>query len=313
MLLAMMSCGSHGKLWQRGDNCTMANYLIGDIQGCDDAFVRLLQALHFSASRDTLYVLGDLVNRGPASSAVLRRLMAMGTSARCVLGNHDLHLLAVAHGIRPQRADDTLAELLAAPDAPALVQWLRAQPMARFEHRCLMVHAGVLPNWSVNKTLRLAAEVETELHGPDFKAFLRDMYGSQPDRWRKTLMGADRTRVIVNALTRMRFCSTDGVMEFKTKEGADAAPAGYLPWFDVPGRKTAEVSVAFGHWSTLGLLQRPRLLGLDTGCVWGGHLSAAPLYLDGSFGTVVQVPQALPALAAMGASRSTPASFKRCS
>ncbi len=273
----------------------MANYLIGDIQGCDDALARLLQAIAFSSSRDTLYVLGDLVNRGPASAAVLRRLMALGDAARCVLGNHDLHLLAVAHDIRAQRADDTLGELLQAPDAAALLQWLRAQPLARFEHHCLMVHAGVLPDWTVEQTLRLAAEVERELRAPDCHAFLRDMYGSQPDRWDESLAGADRTRVIVNALTRMRFCNADSVMEFKTKEGAHAAPPGFLPWFDIPGRKTAEASVAFGHWSTLGLLQRPRLLGLDTGCVWGGHLSAVPLHADGGFGAVVQVPCAAPA------------------
>jgi bis(5'-nucleosyl)-tetraphosphatase (symmetrical) len=267
----------------------MANYLIGDIQGCDQALARLLSHIGFSASRDTLYVLGDLVNRGPHSSAVLRRLMRLEGAARCVLGNHDLHLLAVAYGVRAQRKDDTLAELLQSSDSAALVQWLRHQPLALFEHHCLMVHAGVLPDWSVNKTLRLAAEVEVALRASDFRDFLRDMYGSQPTRWHKTLMGADRTRVIVNALTRMRFCSLNGEMEFSAKEGAQAAPAGFMPWFDVPTRKTAQVSVAFGHWSTLGLVQREKLLSLDTGCVWGGCLSAVPLDAQGRFGKVLQV------------------------
>lgn len=272
----------------------MAYYLIGDVQGCNDALGRLLSLLDYSASRDTLYLLGDLVNRGPDSGGVLRRLMALDGAARCVLGNHDLHLLAVAQGVRPTRADDTLDEVLGAPDSAALVTWLRQQPLALFEHDCLMVHAGVLPQWSVNRTLRLAAEVETELRGPDCREFLRDMYGSQPTRWSKDLLGADRTRVIVNALTRMRFCSAEGEMEFRVKEGATAAPVGYMPWFDVPGRKTAQVSVAFGHWSTLGLVQRERLLGLDTGCVWGGCLSAVELHADGRFGQPVQLkcPQA---------------------
>jgi bis(5'-nucleosyl)-tetraphosphatase (symmetrical) len=272
----------------------MANYLIGDVQGCDAPLGRLLEKLDFSASRDTLYLLGDLVNRGPASAAVLRRLMRLNGAARCLLGNHDLHLLAVAHGARKARTDDTLDDVLMAPDRQHLLHWLRQQPLALFEHDCLMVHAGVLPSWTTQQTLALAAEVADALQGPLFEDFLQHMYGSEPAQWSDSLQGADRTRVIVNALTRMRFCSPDGRMNFSAKEGASAAPAGQLPWFDVPTRRTANVLVAFGHWSTRGLIQRDKLLGLDTGCVWGGCLSALQLEPGGQCRTLFQVkcPQA---------------------
>ena len=268
----------------------MTSYLVGDIQGCDQPLERLLAHLDFSPSRDRLCVLGDLVNRGPDSLPVLRRLHAMGNAVACVLGNHDLHLLAVYHGIRPQRPDDSLHAILAAPDAPLLMDWLRQQPLARLEQGCLMVHAGVLPQWSAQQTLALAAEVQAALRGPQLLPFLRDMYGSRPTRWQPSLQGADRLRVIVNALTRMRYCSADGEMEFASKDGPGQAPPGFMPWFDVPQRQSANTPVAFGHWSTLGLLRRPNLAGLDTGCVWGGCLSALPLQADGSFGAVVQVP-----------------------
>ena len=272
----------------------MANYLIGDIQGCDAPLARLLQDIDFSPSRDRLYLLGDLVNRGPDSAAVLRRLMALGDAVRCVLGNHDLHLLAVAHGVRKQRADDTLDGVLRARDCAAMVDWLRRQPMALFDRQWLMVHAGVLPGWSVAQTLELAGEVEAALRGADFVDFLLHMYGSQPAQWSDDLQGAARLRVIVNALTRMRYCSAQGVMEFSSKEGKGGAPEGYLPWFEVPQRATASVNVAFGHWSTLGLLQRDGLLALDTGCVWGGCLSAVRLGADDRCAELIQVkcPQA---------------------
>ncbi|MEI8327182.1 MAG: symmetrical bis(5'-nucleosyl)-tetraphosphatase [Betaproteobacteria bacterium] len=268
----------------------MANYLFGDVQGCDASLARLLGQIDFSPSRDIIYVLGDLVNRGPQSAAVLRRLMRLGDAARCVLGNHDLHLLAVAYDARKARADDTLDDVLGAPDRSQLLQWLRQQRLALFEHGCLMVHAGVLPDWTVQRTLALAGEVEAALRGPGFQDFLLHMYGSRPAQWDDALQGADRTRVIVNALTRMRFCSPQGVMEFSAKEGAAAAPAPYLPWFDVPHRQTANVMLAFGHWSALGLIRRDKLLGLDTGCVWGGSLSAVELGTDGQCGTLFQVP-----------------------
>ncbi len=255
----------------------MAVYCVGDVQGCDAPLGRLLAEIDFSPSRDTLFVLGDLVNRGPASAQVLRRLMALGPAARCVLGNHDLHLLAVAAGAGRLKPLDTLDELLQAPDREAMLEWLRQQPLAIWQHDVLMVHAGVLPSWTVEYTLALAAEVEAVLRGPDLSDFLHHMYGNTPAAWRDDLTGTDRLRVVVNALTRLRFCSAEGVMEFASKEGADSAPAGHMPWFDVPGRQTAHVTVAFGHWSTLGKLQRQDVWALDTGCVWGGCLSALRL------------------------------------
>ncbi|WP_416546237.1 symmetrical bis(5'-nucleosyl)-tetraphosphatase [Limnohabitans sp. DCL3] len=259
----------------------MAVYWIGDVQGCDGPLERLLAQVDFSASRDTLVVLGDLVNRGPASAQVLRRLMAMDNAVQCVLGNHDLHLLAVAAGAGRLKPGDTLNGILQAPDRPALLDWLRHQRMAIWGHGVLAVHAGVLPSWSVAQTLSLAAEVESVLRGPDVSDFWHQMYGNAPATWCDTLSGVDRLRVVVNALTRLRFCSADGVMEFANKEGADAAPAGFMPWFEVPGRMTADVTVAFGHWSTLGQLIRPNVWALDTGCVWGGCLSAMRLEADG--------------------------------
>ncbi|MDP3520501.1 MAG: symmetrical bis(5'-nucleosyl)-tetraphosphatase [Hydrogenophaga sp.] len=255
----------------------MALYMIGDVQGCDDALGRLLAHIGFSPSRDTLYLLGDLVNRGPQSLAVLRRVMALDGAARCVLGNHDLHLLALTQAVRKPHKSDTLQAVLDAPDRSQLIDWLRAQPLALAAHGWLMVHAGVLPQWTVQQTLALAGEVQAVLSGPHWADFLHQMYGNRPDHWRDDLRGAERLRVVVNAFTRLRFCSVEGVMDFDTKDSADAAPPGFLPWFEVPGRRSAGTPVAFGHWSTLGLLQRPDALGLDTGCVWGGCLSAARL------------------------------------
>ncbi len=260
----------------------MAVYCVGDVQGCDAPLGRLLAEIDFSPSRDTLFVLGDLVNRGPASAQVLRRLMALGSAAQCVLGNHDLHLLAVAAGAGRLKPLDTLDDLLQAPDRQAMLDWLRQQPLAIWQHDVLMVHAGVLPSWTVEYTLALAAEVEAVLRGPDLSDFLHHMYGNTPAAWRDDLTGNDRLRVVVNALTRLRFCSAEGVMEFASKEGADSAPAGHMPWFDVPGRQTAHVLVAFGHWSTLGKLQRQDVWALDTGCVWGGCLSALRLSNTGT-------------------------------
>ncbi len=271
----------------------MALYLIGDVQGCDAALQRLLDQIAFSPSRDTLYLLGDLVNRGPDSARVLRRLLGYGDAARCLLGNHDLHLLAIAHGVRPPHRRDTLDGILQAADRPVLLDWLRRQRLAlHLDHagqEILLVHAGVLPSWSATKTIALAGELETVLRGPDLNDFLRRMYGNEPARWDESLQGDARLRVIVNALTRLRFCTVQGEMEFASKEGAAGAPPGYLPWFEVPGRQTAKVTVAFGHWSTLGWLDRPDVLALDTGCVWGGALSAVRLAGAGRH-ELIQVP-----------------------
>jgi bis(5'-nucleosyl)-tetraphosphatase (symmetrical) len=263
------------------------NYLIGDVQGCCNALDRLLAQLDFSPSRDRLWVLGDLVNRGPASLATLRRLQGLGAAASCLLGNHDLHLLAVAHGARAAHRGDTLQPILQAPDREALLSWLCQQRLALHDQGWLMVHAGVVPQWDLADTLAAAAEVEDVLRGPALPDFLHSMYGNEPARWDPDLAGTARLRLTVNVLTRLRFCSASGEMDFKTKDGAGAAPEGFMPWFDVPGRRTADVPMAFGHWSTLGLLNRPQLLGLDTGCVWGGRLTAARI--DGGHREIVQV------------------------
>lgn len=256
----------------------MALYLIGDVQGCDEALGRLLEKIAFSPSRDRLILLGDLVNRGPRSLAVLQRMMALQGAAEGLLGNHDLHLLAVSQGVRPPGRWDTITDILQAPDRAALLDWLRCRPMALRERGVLMVHAGVLPQWTAEQVLVLAHEVEGALRGPDWTTFVHEMYGDDPDTWRDDLRGAERARVVVNALTRLRFCTAQGRMEFRTKAGdASAAPPGYLPWFDVPGRKTAHDVIAFGHWSTLGPVRRDGVLPLDSGCVWGGALSALRL------------------------------------
>lgn len=260
----------------------MALYLIGDVQGCDDALGRLLDHIAYSPSRDSLVLLGDLVNRGPQSLAVLRRLMALEDSAQCLLGNHDLHLLAVAHGVRKPHRHDTLDEVLQAHDRPRLLDWLRRRPMALAMQGWLMVHAGVLPQWDGAQTLALAAELEESLRGPDAGVFLHNMYGNQPSRWSDDLRGMERLRVIVNALTRLRFCDANGVMEFETKDSAASAPEGYMPWFEVPERRSLGTPIAFGHWSTLGEVAQPGLLALDTGCVWGGCLTAARIGTNGT-------------------------------
>ena len=262
-------------------------HLIGDLQGCCDALDRLLATIGFSPSRDRLVLLGDLVNRGPQSLAVLERLQSFGASATCLLGNHDLHLLAAAHGVRKLHRSDTLDDILASPRREAWLDWVRQQRLAHLESGWLCVHAGVLPAWDTATTLSLAGEVEALLRGPDLPAFLQVMYGNEPSRWRDDLRGADRWRLVINALTRIRFCSDDGELDFKAKEGAGAAPPGFRPWFEIPGRRTAGQPMAFGHWSTLGLIDRPDLLAIDTGCVWGGSLTA--VRVDGGRREVVQV------------------------
>ena len=246
-------------------------WAIGDVQGCLDSLRRLLDELPPSAR---MVFVGDLVNRGPQSLDSLRFVKSLGDRAVALLGNHDLHLLAVAAGIRPQHDDDTLGDVLAAPDRDELIDWLRARPLAHREAGALFVHAGVLPQWTVDKTLLLAGEIEARLQAPDYRAFLATMYGNRPARWDDALAGADRARCVINALTRLRFVDADGTMELKVKEGAGAAPPGFVPWFDHPARATRGTAVVFGHWSTLGLLLRDDVVCLDSGCVWGGALTA---------------------------------------
>ena len=263
------------------------NYLIGDVQGCCDALERLLAKIDFSASRDRLWLLGDLINRGPASLATLRRLQGLGSAATCLLGNHDLNLLAVAHGVRRPHASDTLTEILDAPDRSRWLDWLRHQRLAVHEHGWLMVHAGVAPQWDLPTTLALAGEVEAVLQSNAVGDFLSAMYGDRPARWSDALQGMERLRFIVNTLTRARFVSADGTLDLVTKEGAGAAPAGHFPWFEAPGRRTQGVPIAFGHWASLGLINRPDLLALDTGCVWGRQLTA--VRIEGDTREVIQV------------------------
>lgn len=264
------------------------HYLIGDLQGCCDALARLLDKIDFSPSRDRLYLLGDLVNRGPDSLTTLRRLQSLGDAAQCLLGNHDLHLLATAAGVRAPHKGDTLDAILNAPDREGLLDWLRHQRLAMRAQGWLMVHAGVVPQWDAAQTLSLAEEVHALLRGPELAEFLPQMYGNEPDRWKEELTGVPRLRFIINVLTRIRFCNAKGKLDFKTKEGMGAAPEGFMPWFEVPERRTAGQPMAFGHWSTLGLVQRPDLLALDTGCVWGGQLTAARV-ADGQALEIIQV------------------------
>lgn len=256
----------------------MTTYALGDIQGCQPQLQQLLAMIGRETPDAGLLFAGDLVNRGPASLEALRQVKALGDRAVSVLGNHDLHLLAVACGIRPMKAGDSIQPILDAPDRDALIDWVRHRPMAyAIGKGMLMVHAGVLPQWDMEKTLVLAHEVEAVLRGPDWKDFLAEMYGNSPDKWDDALTGSARLRCIVNGLTRLRFCTADGQMEFASKMGTETAPEGYMPWFEVPDRKTRHDTVVFGHWSTLGLLLRDNLVALDTGCVWGGKLTAVRL------------------------------------
>jgi bis(5'-nucleosyl)-tetraphosphatase (symmetrical) len=261
----------------------MRTYVIGDLQGCAHEAGLLLDRIADDAREEArILFVGDLINRGPQSLEALRRMKTLseGSGGRidALLGNHDLHLLAVAAGVRKASRSDTLDEILAAPERDELLAWLRRRPMAMFVDAHLLVHAGVPPQWSAAQTMALAAEVETVLRGDGWAEFLRRMYGNLPDRWDDGLQGIDRLRCIVNALTRMRLCWPDGRMDFEHKE-SDKGPEGsdLQPWFDLPGRKTADVTVVFGHWSALGLVLRPNLVGLDSGCVWGGKLTAVCL------------------------------------
>ncbi|MDR2637719.1 MAG: symmetrical bis(5'-nucleosyl)-tetraphosphatase [Zoogloeaceae bacterium] len=256
----------------------MAIYAIGDIQGCFDAFTRLLRACAFDPQKDRLWLTGDLVNRGPRSLATLRYVKSLGDAAVVVLGNHDLYLLLIAEIEGARRAkDDTLQEILDAPDRAELLDWLRHRPLCHVEGEYCLVHAGLLPQWGVKKARSLAAEVEEKLRGEDYRDFLARLWGSKPTAWSGKLEGMDRLRVIVNAMTRMRFCSWEGEMDFSFKGKPENAPSDCLPWFALPQRKSADKVLITGHWSALGLKLLPNLLALDTGCLWGGPLTALRL------------------------------------
>jgi bis(5'-nucleosyl)-tetraphosphatase (symmetrical) len=256
----------------------MATYAIGDIQGCHDSLQRLLADCAFDPEKDRLWLVGDLVNRGPKSLETLRLIKSFGKSALTVLGNHDLYLLMVAEGGAKYRAkDDTLDDVLNAPDREELLDWLRRQPLCHTEGEYCLVHAGLLPQWTAKRARELAREVEAKLQGKDYREFILNLWGSEPAAWSDDLKGWGRLRVIVNAMTRMRFCTKKGVMEFKAKGKLLNAPEGHLPWFDVPGRKSADAVLVTGHWSALGLRITSNQLALDSGCLWGGHLTAVRL------------------------------------
>ncbi len=255
----------------------MATYAIGDLQGCFDSLQDLLGETGFNASRDRLWFVGDLVNRGPRSLEVLRFVKSLGDAAVSVLGNHDLHLLMVAEDRAKRHKEDTLGTILEAPDREELLAWLRRLPMMHTEGEYAMVHAGLLPSWTAAQAAQLGREVEQALRGPGWPDLMAHMYGNQPDRWSDSLAGYDRLRVIINAMTRLRICTAGGRMEFSHKGRLEDIPEGYLPWFAVPGRRSAQSTVICGHWSALGLLAEKNLIALDTGCLWGRRLSAVRL------------------------------------
>jgi len=257
----------------------VTRYAIGDVQGCDRELRELLKAVGFSADRDRLWFVGDLVNRGPGSLATLRLVRSLADNAIVVLGNHDLHLLAVAHGAQRRRRSDTLDELLAASDREALLEWLISRPLAYAEGTDLMVHAGVVPQWSLAMAVALGAEVSRALTH-DARSLFDAMYGNEPDRWRDSLAGMERLRFTINVLTRLRVCSADGRVDLTVKGPPPPASSGLRPWFEHAKRRTRDARVIFGHWSALGLVQSHGVVGLDTGCVWGGALTAVNLDAD---------------------------------
>jgi bis(5'-nucleosyl)-tetraphosphatase (symmetrical) len=255
----------------------MSHYVVGDIQGCYAEFAQLLDMIGFDPARDRLWLVGDLVNRGPDSLSVLRHVKSLGGAATTVLGNHDLHLLIVAAGHRPLHRQDTLEAILEAPDRGELLDWLRRRPLVVRDGNFLLVHAGLLPSWTPSDAVGFSREVEAVLASPAYDDFLRHMYGDEPARWDSKLRGNDRLRVIVNACTRLRFCTADDAMELKEKRGPGHSRPGFAPWFAHAGRKSAGVTVLCGHWSTLDLLFAPDVMMLDSGCLWGGTLTAVRL------------------------------------
>jgi bis(5'-nucleosyl)-tetraphosphatase (symmetrical) len=254
----------------------MATYALGDIQGCREALGRLLEEIAFHPAEDRLWLTGDLVNRGPDSLAVLRWARALGDRAVVVLGNHDLHLLAVASGLAPPKRRDTLRGMLEAPDRDELLDWLRRRPLMHCEGGFAMVHAGLLPDWTVDEALHLAREVERELRDRPRRLFA-SMYGDEPSRWSGSLRASDRHRAVINAMTRMRMLSPAGDMDLAYTAAPSGAPEGLVSWFDFPGRRSRGTPIVCGHWAALGLVLRPDLIALDTGCVWGRALSAVRL------------------------------------
>ena len=252
----------------------MATYAIGDIQGCYHAFMALLVRLQFNPKRDQLWLVGDMINRGSGSLEVLRWCYQNQENIKVVLGNHDLHALAVLHALKPEHKSDTLQAILHAPDRAVLLIWLRNQPLMIVENGYVMLHAGLLPQWTIDGALSYAGEVESVLQNDNYQHFLANMYGSLPNQWHDNLTSMDRLRIITNAFTRLRVCTAAGEMEFAFKGELPNIPAGYMPWFDVPNRQSQNAKIICGHWSALGLRQRNNIFALDTGCLWGGRLTA---------------------------------------
>lgn len=255
----------------------MSTYAIGDLQGCYLTLQALLAKIKFDANTDRLWLVGDLVNRGAGSLECLRFVKSLGDRAVVVLGNHDLHLLAIAEGVAKTKALDTLDEVLHASDRDALLDWLRKQKLLHVEGKFAMVHAGLLPQWNWSQSLALAGEVEAMLRGKHYRHFLKSMYGNNPDQWRDDLDGDERLRVILNAMTRMRAVTADGHMNLKFKSGLAEMPKDLQPWFTLPHQRGGDVTVLAGHWSALGLHVTPNFIGLDSGCVWGRELTAMRL------------------------------------
>jgi len=255
----------------------MATFAIGDLQGCYAEFRQLLDLIRFDRAKDRLWLVGDIVNRGPDSLSILRFVRELNDAVVMVLGNHDLHLLMVAENCARLHRNDTLQEMLSAPDRDELLYWLRYQRLLYVEGNYVMVHAGLLPSWSVEQAALLAQLVEAALRSRDFHQLCSHMYGNQPDHWEDSLEGYARLRVIINAMTRMRVCTPDGRMDFAHKGLVRDTPAGYLPWFETPNRASREATIICGHWSALGLQIRNNLIALDTGCLWGGSLTAVRL------------------------------------
>lgn len=257
----------------------MATYVIGDVQGCYNSLRRLLDKIRFDPAIDKLWFTGDLVNRGPRSVEVLRFVAALGDRAITVLGNHDLHLLAVASGARARGSRDTISDVLAAPDRADLLRWLAHQPLLHqdAETGIVLVHAGLLPQWDLAQSQRCAREVEAVIRSPAASEFFTQMYGDEPRIWLENLAGTERLRLIVNAFTRLRFCAPDGKADYEYNGPPGSQPIPLLPWFAVPGRRTAGLRVVFGHWSLLGLYSDGEVLSVDTGCCWGRFLTAVRL------------------------------------
>ncbi|WP_028884661.1 symmetrical bis(5'-nucleosyl)-tetraphosphatase [Taylorella asinigenitalis] len=254
-------------------------WAIGDVQGCYDPLKKLLDSKEIKHDENSeIWFAGDIINRGPKSLKTIRHIMSMGDRAKTVLGNHDLHLLACYAGFRRENKTDTINEILSAPDVKDIINWLRSRPLAHYDQGHLLVHAGVLPKWDLEKTLSLAKEVEEALQSKNWKKYLEKMYGNEPNRWTESLKGSRRRRVIINSFTRMRMCFPDGSMEFGSKEApSNSKQFNLVPWFEVADRKCKDTTIIFGHWSTLGLMVKKHLIALDTGCVWGGKLSAIRL------------------------------------